>query len=319
MKVSASAAVSTEFENVDADALRWLARQVRVHPSGDCVAVTQDRIAEKALLRQAGLNTAPYEVLAGASDVQRDLSPYLPGILKTARLGYDGKGQVRVRTAGEVGQAFSQLGSRPSVLEKELRLERELSAIVARTESGEVAAFPVAENRHVRGILDVSILPARIDASLAARAQAVATELAHRMQYVGVLAVEFFVLSGGELCVNELAPRPHNSGHATIEACVTSQFEQQLRALCGLPLGSPELIRSAVMVNLLGDLWSDGGEPPRWEQVLRSPTAKLHLYGKHAARAGRKMGHFCVLAAPDRVEEALQTAERLKEQLGTGS
>lgn len=307
------AAVTTEFENVSARALRWLARFIPVSPSADCVAVTQDRIAEKALVRGAGLPTAPYVVLRRPADLSRDLLPYLPGILKTARFGYDGKGQRVVHTPQEVATAFGALAGLPSVLEKRLELACELSVIVARAASSEVAVFPAIENRHARGILDVSILPARVPAELARRAQRQAIELAVALDYVGVLAVEFFVLASGELIVNELAPRPHNSGHATLEACLTSQFEQQVRALCGLPLGSPELVRSAVMVNLLGELWETDGTPPDWECVLKVPATRLRLYGKDSARPGRKMGHYCVLARD--CESALRAAESIKQQL----
>ena len=307
------AAVTTEFENVSAQSLRWLAQFIPVSPSADCVAVTQDRIAEKALVRGARLPTAPYVVLRQPADLMCDLSAYLPGILKTARFGYDGKGQRVVHTPQEVAEAFAALAGLPSVLEKRLTLERELSVIVARAASGEVAVYPAIENRHASGILEVSILPARVSADLARRAQRKATELAVALDYVGVLAVEFFVLPAGELVINELAPRPHNSGHATLEACLTSQFEQQVRTLCGLPLGSPELVCSAAMVNLLGELWQSDGTPPDWECVLRVPAAKLRLYGKDSARPGRKMGHYCVLARD--CESALRAAESIKQQL----
>jgi len=307
------AAVTTEFENVSARALRWLAQFIPVSPSAECVAVTQDRIAEKALVRQAGLPTAPYRVLRSAADLQGDLAPYLPGILKTARLGYDGKGQRPVGSAAEVAAAFAELAGQPSVLEKRLELERELSVIVARTAAGAVEVFPVAENRHARGILEVSILPARVPDALARQAQRQAIQLAAALDYVGVLAVEFFVLPGAELLVNELAPRPHNSGHATLEACLTSQFAQQVRTLCGLPLGSPELLCAAAMVNLLGELWDSDGTPPHWECILKVPHARLRLYGKEAARPGRKMGHFCVLARDG--ETALRDAESIRQQL----
>ena len=247
------------------------------------------------------------------ADLECDLSPYLPGILKTARFGYDGKGQLPIQSTEDARRAFAALGSLPSVLEKRLELELELSVIVARTASGEVAVFPVAENHHSHGVLELSILPARIAPELSARAQRKAIHLAATMDYVGVLTVEFFVLLTGELIVNELAPRPHNSGHATIEACVTSQFEQQVRTLCGLPLGSPELVRSAVMVNLLGQLWGADGAPPDWEGVLQVPCAKLRLYGKELAWPGRKMGHYCVLA--HEVEAALKEAAELRHRL----
>jgi len=306
------AAVTTEFENVNADSMRWLAQHVPVSPSGDCVAIAQDRILEKSWIQKAGLATAPYLALETVADLNHDLSPYLPGILKTARLGYDGKGQVRVATAAEARAAYADLGGQPCVLEKMLPLAYEVSAIVTRTSAHEVAVFPVAENRHARGILDVSIVPARVEPELAQRAQTMAVQLAEALDYVGVLAVEFFVLDGGELVLNEIAPRPHNSGHYTIDACVTSQYEQQVRAMCALHPGRPELLSPVVMVNLLGDSWPEGGEP-NWEVLMQAPNVHLHLYGKTEARPGRKMGHYCVLAASP--EAALEQAEAIKDTL----
>ncbi|QNM96544.1 5-(carboxyamino)imidazole ribonucleotide synthase [Chitinimonas koreensis] len=307
------AAVTTEFENVNADSMRWLAKYLPVSPSGDCVAIAQDRIQEKAWIRKAGLATAPYLALETVTDLNHDLAPYLPGILKTARLGYDGKGQMRVRTAEEARAAYADLGGQPCVLEKMLPLASEVSAIVTRTSSHEVAVFPVAENRHARGILDVSIVPARVPVALAEQARTMARQLAEALDYVGVLAVEFFVLEDDSLVVNEIAPRPHNSGHYTIDACVTSQYEQQVRAMCGLHPGRPDLLSPVVMVNLLGDVWRDDGGEPNWEVLMQAPNAHLHLYGKKEARPGRKMGHFCVLAQD--ADAALEQAEALKDTL----
>ncbi len=307
------AAITTEFENVNADSMRWLAQHVPVSPSGDCVAIAQDRIAEKSWIAKAGLATAPYLAIETVEGLNHDLTPYLPGILKTARLGYDGKGQVRVKTAAEARAAYADLGGQPCVLEKMLPLELEVSAIVTRSSPHEVAVFPVAENRHAKGILDISIVPAQIDPALAAKAQQMALKLAEALDYVGVLAVEFFVLQGGELVVNEMAPRPHNSGHYTIDACVTSQYEQQVRAMCALHPGRTDLLSPIAMVNLLGDVWqADGGEP-KWDVLMQAPNAHLHLYGKKEARPGRKMGHFCVLA--DSAEAALAQAEAIKDTL----
>ncbi|MFC4160553.1 5-(carboxyamino)imidazole ribonucleotide synthase [Chitinimonas lacunae] len=307
------AAVTTEFENVNADSMRWLAQRIPVSPSGDCVAIAQDRIREKSYIRKAGLATAPYLALETVEDLNHDLSPYLPGVLKTARLGYDGKGQVRVQTAAEARAAYADLGGQACVLEKMLSLDCEVSAIVARTSAHEVAVFPLAENRHARGILDVSLVPAHIDPALAQRAQAMAVQLAESLDYIGVLAVEFFVLTGGELVINEIAPRPHNSGHYTIDACLSSQFEQQVRTMCGLHPGAVDLLRPVAMVNLLGDSWETPSGEPNWEVLLQAPNAKLHLYGKKEARPGRKMGHYCVLA--DSAEAALEQAEAIKETL----
>ncbi|GGX86906.1 5-(carboxyamino)imidazole ribonucleotide synthase [Vogesella alkaliphila] len=307
------AAVTTEFENVNADAMRQLAKSTRVSPSGDCVAIAQDRIAEKSWINKAGLPTAPYLAIESVADIQVELEPYLPGILKTARLGYDGKGQVRVKTADEARAAYADLGGQACVLEKMLDLKLEVSAIVTRTSSAQVAVFPVSENIHKHGILDESIVPARIAPELAARAQDYAVKLAEALDYVGVLAVEFFVLADDSLVVNEIAPRPHNSGHYTIDACVTDQYQQQVRAMCGLLPGKTELLSPVVMVNLLGDVWREDGGEPLWDVLMEAPNAHLHLYGKKEARAGRKMGHFTVLAA--NVDDALDQARALKDTL----
>lgn len=302
------AAVTTEFENVPAACLSRLAETIKVAPSAACVSIAQDRIEEKAFIAGTGLAVAPYRPMRELSDFDQPLDAYLPGILKLARLGYDGKGQLGVRTPDEARDAFIQLGEKPCVLERRLDLRTEVSVIVARTGPGEFATFPVAENQHAGGILDVSIVPARIHAGLADEARNMALHLAEAMDYVGVLAVEFFVLPDDTLVINEIAPRPHNSGHYTLDATVSSQFEQQVRTLCGLPPGETRLLSPVVMVNLLGDLWRAGA--PAWDQLLSQSNALLHLYGKKSAREGRKMGHFNVLA--DDVETALQVALTLK-------
>jgi 5-(carboxyamino)imidazole ribonucleotide synthase len=292
--------------------LRALAQRCVVSPSADSVSVAQDRIREKTFLRDSGLGVAPFAVIRKDADLDDPaVLALLPGVLKVSRFGYDGKGQVRVAAADELRAGFAQLGREPCVLERFLALEREVSVVVARGFDGAVQTYPVAENEHAGGILDVSIVPARVSADIAQRARAAAVDVAEKLDYRGVLCVEFFVLAGDRLLVNEIAPRPHNSGHYTIDACVTSQFEQQARVLCGLPLGATTMHMPAVMVNLLGDLWAAG--EPRWEQVFRHPRAKLHLYGKAEARAGRKMGHFTVLG--DDVETALATAREIKSGL----
>jgi len=305
------AAATTEFENVQADALRFLAQHCAVSPSADSVAVSQDRIAEKSFLASAGIDVAPHRAVRGEQDLDDSVTALLPGILKRSRLGYDGKGQAWVTTVDEARSAFLRLGAQPCVLERVVPLELELSVVVARGFDASAVTWTVAENQHAHGILDVSIVPARIADALAERARAAALRVASQLDYRGVLCVEFFVLRDGRLLANEIAPRPHNSGHYTIDACVTSQFEQQVRVLCGLPLGATQLHCPAVMVNLLGDLWA-GGEP-RWEHVLRHPGAKLHLYGKAQARPGRKMGHYTVLA--DSREAALAVAMQAKSLL----
>jgi 5-(carboxyamino)imidazole ribonucleotide synthase len=289
------AAVTTEFENVPAPSLEYLARAVRVRPSAAAVAVCQDRIAEKTFLRDQHLPHGPFAVVRAEADLAAAPAALFPGVLKVARFGYDGKGQARVATREEALDAWRQLGGEACVLEALLPLDCEVSVVLARDAAGAAACFPVAENSHRHGILDVSIVPARISPTLAESARQCALRIAAALDYVGTLGVEFFV-SRGVLYVNEMAPRPHNSGHYTLDACATSQYEQQVRALCGLPLGSPTLTSPAVMVNLLGDVWSAG--EPAWALLLGRPGLKLHLYGKHEARPGRKMGHFTVVG-PD--------------------
>jgi 5-(carboxyamino)imidazole ribonucleotide synthase len=305
------AAVTTEFENVPAESLRRLARRCVVSPSADSVAVAQDRIREKALLTSIGLRVAPYKAVRSHADLRDDAAQLLPGILKRSRLGYDGKGQIPVSRIGELESAFDALAAEPCVLEQRVHLAMELSCVVARAFDGAVSTWLPAENRHAQGILDISIVPARAPPALAQAVRDATVKVAEALDYRGVLCVEFFVLRDGSLLANEIAPRPHNSGHYTIDACVTSQFEQQARVLTGMPLGDTRLHSPVVMVNLLGDLWRSG--EPRWELALRHPRLKLHLYGKREARAGRKMGHFTVLDAS--VEDALATAEQVKAML----
>ena len=286
-------AVTTEFENVPADSLRWLAAHCTVRPTGDSVAIAQDRIREKRFLADNGFATAPFAIIESDADLAHCDAALYPGILKRARFGYDGKGQARVAHTAEARAAFVALGADACVLEQFVTLACELSVVVARGANGDTQSFTVAENQHRDGILDVCIVPARVPAERARQAERAAADLATRLNYCGVLAVEFFVTPGGALLVNEIAPRPHNSGHYTIDACATSQFEQQVRVLCGLPLGNPQLLTPLVMVNLLGDTWRNG--EPDWLRLFDNPRAKLHLYGKHEARPGRKMGHFTVL------------------------
>ena len=305
------AAVTTEFENVPAESLKFLARHCRVSPAADSVAVAQDRIREKRFLASIGLEVAPYKAIESAADLTTGVDHLVPGILKRSRLGYDGKGQMRVERIEQLGPAFAQLNAEPCVLEQRLPLRLELSCVVACGFDNRMIAWPVAENQHAGGILDVSIVPARVPAALDAAVRDAALSVASRLDYRGVLCVEFFVLEDGRLLANEIAPRPHNSGHYSIDACITSQFEQQARVLCGMPFGDTGLHSPAVMVNILGELWARG--EPRWEHVLCIPRAKLHLYGKHEARAGRKMGHYTVLA--DTVEVALREAMSARESL----
>lgn len=297
---SACDAVTTEFENVPADSLRTLADRVPVAPAAAAVEICQDRAAEKRHFQRSGVPCAPFATIEAETDLAA-AAALLPGILKTARLGYDGKGQASVATAEELAAAWQRLGRAACVLEKRLPLALELSVIVARGRDGAIVNLPVQQNLHRDGILAVTQVPAPgVSPELAAQAVGCAGRLAASMDYVGVLCVEFFVLADGSLVANEMAPRPHNSGHYSLDACDVSQFELQLRTLAGLPLAAPRLHSAAVMLNLLGDLWfPDGATEPRtpdWAGVLALPGVALHLYGKTEARRGRKMGHLTVTA-----------------------
>jgi 5-(carboxyamino)imidazole ribonucleotide synthase len=317
-------AVTTEFENVPAPALEFLAQRVPVRPGAAALAIAQDRLKEKRFFTGCGIRVAPHAAIASEADIDAFDAGLLPGILKTMRLGYDGKGQIRVATRAHVGAAFRQLNGVPCVLEQQLALACELSVLVARTTDGSMVSYPPTENEHRGGILAVSLLPARIDEGIATAARGAAIAVAEGMSYTGVLCVEFFLLRDGALVANEMAPRPHNSGHATIEACSTSQFEQQARVLASLPLGDATLLAPAVTLNVLGDLWFREASTeasiaaptaePRWCDVLAVPGAKLHLYGKNEARRGRKMGHVTCLGAT--LEQALERARRVCAALG---
>ena len=304
-------AVTTEFETVPAGTLDYLAKFIPVRPAAAAVAVCQDRIAEKSFLRDNCLPHGPFAVIRSDDDIRRADAALFPAILKVARFGYDGKGQATVGTREEALLAFGHFKGEPCVLEQRLPLDYEVSVVLTRDENGEIRCFPTGENRHTRGILDVSIVPAPAAGGADDGAAAVAARIAERLGYIGTMGVEFFV-SGGRLIVNEMAPRPHNSGHYTLDACVTDQFEQQVRALCGLPLGEARAHSAAVMVNLLGDLWYDGEHyrEPDWARLHAVPNLKLHLYGKHHARPGRKMGHFTVIGTDAAGVQAVALAAR---------
>jgi 5-(carboxyamino)imidazole ribonucleotide synthase len=311
-------AATTEFENVPARSLEFLAEHCIVSPAASCVSIAQERMREKRFVKQCGIDVAPYAEIHAEADLDAAIEPLFPAILKVARLGYDGKGQARVGDRDAALRAFREFGAKASVLEKHLSLYAELSVVVVRGFDGATLAYPVAENVHRGGILACSTVPARVAPAVAERAIAATLEIARQMNYVGVLCVEFFLLADGELIVNELAPRPHNSGHYTIDACVTSQFEQQVRVLAGLPLGSVHQHQRAVMLNILGDAWyANGGGAPRepdWRFVVRHPRAKLHVYGKAEARRGRKMGHVTVLG--DSLGDAEAAARVIERDLG---
>lgn len=292
-------AVTTEFENVPARSLESLAGHCRVTPGAHAVEIVQDRIAEKSFVHGQGVPVAPYVPVLTRDDVASAPEELFPGILKVARLGYDGKGQARVRTREQAIAAFHEFGDVPCVLEAMLDLAEELSVVLARGLDGECAVYPVARNVHHEGILAVTTVDGA-PGPLADQATDAALAIARGLDYHGVLCVEFFVLRDGRLLVNEIAPRPHNSGHYTINACVTSQFEQQARVMAALPLGSTRLLAPAIMLNILGDAWypndGDTQAEPDWRTVLAVPGASLHLYGKREARRARKMGHVTVTA-----------------------
>ncbi|WP_212645164.1 MULTISPECIES: 5-(carboxyamino)imidazole ribonucleotide synthase [Delftia] len=309
-----SAAVTTEFENVPAAALNLLAAQRPVSPAGSSVAIAQDRAQEKAHFVRCGVPCAPYAVIETPAQLAAVHASLLPGILKTARMGYDGKGQVRVKNAAELATAWEQLGRVACVLEKMLPLAHECSVIVARGRDGSMVNLPVQRNLHREGILSVTeVYEGNLPQAQVEQALAAARSVADGLDYVGVLCVEFFVLQDGMLVVNEIAPRPHNSGHYSQNACDVSQFELQVRCMTGLPLTQPRQHSPSIMLNLLGDLWFKDGEQaqaPAWDQVLALPGCHLHLYGKHDAKRGRKMGHLNVTGpTPEAVRStALQAA-----------
>ena len=287
--------VTFEFENVPVGTTEAVEGIVPVRPAGSVLHVTQQRIREKLFLQSAGFPVAPFRVAETLADLHQGVSQIgCPLILKTADFGYDGKGQVRIASPGDAAAAWKSIGERAAVLESFVDFECELSVVAARSVTGEFAHYGTVENLHRDHILDFSIAPARIPVRVAARAVQIARDVLEELDAVGVICVEFFLCRDGELMINEVAPRPHNSGHFTLDACVTSQFEQQLRAICGLPLGSTAQFRPAAMANLFGDLW-DAGEP-NWAAVCSRPEIKLHLYGKTEPRRGRKMGHLTALS-----------------------
>jgi 5-(carboxyamino)imidazole ribonucleotide synthase len=295
--------ITLEFENIPTKSVCFIADKTTVYPVAESLEIAQNRDLEKQFALKAGLQPVPYFVIGQHNDIKQAAAEIgFPAILKSNTLGYDGKGQFLVNSHAELVAAFDEAGQVDCVLEKKINIQREVSAIVARNANAELASFPVSENQHVNGILHMSIVPARVSDEIAQLAIENASILADAMSYVGILAVEFFVSDENVLYFNEMAPRPHNSGHYTKDACVTSQFEQQVRMMCGLPPGDTRLMSPVVMVNMLGDLW-----PPKWNDIFVQTNVKLHLYGKPEARPGRKMGHFNVLA--EDIESALGVAE----------
>jgi 5-(carboxyamino)imidazole ribonucleotide synthase len=304
--------VTFEFENVPATSTAAAAEFAPVRPDGKVLHTTQNRLREKTFLAKNGFPVTPFRQINSLADLEtagKELG--LPAVLKTAAFGYDGKGQSKVTYAAQLRDAFAGLRGAEGIFESFVDFEKELSVVAARTLTGEFSAFPVFENTHASHILDVTFAPAAIDERLAREAVDLAAGILQKLDVVGLLTVEMFLTHDGRLLVNELAPRTHNSGHLTIDACVTSQFEQQVRAVCGLPLGSTELCEPAAMANLLGHLWANG--EPNWVRALEDPSVKLHLYGKRQARVDRKMGHLT--AAADTVEEAVRRVTAARERL----
>ncbi len=309
--------VTQEFENIDAGALEFLQERIPVHPNPTVLHIAQNRFREKQYLKASGIPHVPFEVVDSADSLERAVEALgLPVVVKTADFGYDGKGQIKIAKDEDwkAADIWQRMGApRLAVVEKWIHFQCEISAICARDIGGVAQVFPVAENIHRNHILHQSIVPARVDPVIAERAAELAAEMAESLDVIGLLAVEFFVSTDGEVLVNEMAPRPHNSGHYSMDACVTGQFEQHVRMVCGLGAGSTALLKPVVMTNLLGDLWAEG--EPDWVKIMNTPSAKLHLYDKGEARSGRKMGHFNVLA--DEVETALMTANTIFESLQT--
>ncbi|HLL71824.1 MAG TPA: 5-(carboxyamino)imidazole ribonucleotide synthase [Pyrinomonadaceae bacterium] len=304
--------VTFEFENVPAATVEAISEIIPVRPSGAALYTTQHRLREKTFLQAAGIPVAPFRHVRTRDELDAALAAInCPAVLKTAGFGYDGKGQRLIKRTAESVEAFDSLDGQEAILEAFVDFEREVSVVCARGADGSVAHYGVVENSHERHILDCTVAPARVPARVEREATEIARSLLERLDVVGVLCVEFFLARDGRLFVNELAPRPHNSGHFTIDACQTSQFEQQVRAVCGLPLGTTEQLRPAAMANLLGDLWRDG--EPDWRAACAVPNVKLHLYGKHEARAGRKMGHLTALAGT--TDEALRLVREARAAL----
>lgn len=306
------AVVTFEFENVPAATVAAVAELVPVRPNGNALHVAQNRLREKTWLAGQGIPCAPFRHVRSLLELTAALSEIgTPAILKTAGFGYDGKGQVRIHHAHQAEDAWREVGGQECVLEAFVAFEREVSVVAVRGVDGSFAHYGLIQNAHVNGILDVSVAPSHSEVAEEREAVEIARAVVEGLDMVGVLCVEFFQTAAGRFLVNEVAPRPHNSGHLTIDACVSSQFEQQLRAVCGLPLGSTRLVRPAAMANLLGDLWRHG--EPDWAAALALPDVNLHLYGKSEARAGRKMGHLTALA--DTAEEAERLVRRAREAL----
>jgi 5-(carboxyamino)imidazole ribonucleotide synthase len=304
--------VTFEFENVPAEAVATIEAIVQVRPSGAALHVAQQRAREKEFLITHGIPTAPFARAVTLDELWDGVARIgTPAVIKTAAFGYDGKGQHRVTTPADIEHVWTAIGRQEAVIEKLVSLQAEVSVIAARGLDGAIATYPLFENRHRNHILDVTTAPAAVPQPVARQAMDITRTILESLQYIGILCVEFFLSTDGELLVNEIAPRTHNSGHLTFDASVTSQFEQQVRAVCGLPLGSTDLLRPAAMANLLGELWTDGD--PNWAAACRTPDVKLHLYGKEEPRPGRKMGHLTAMGRS--VDEAMDRVVSARDAL----
>lgn len=303
--------VSFEFENVLSETIDVVERFAPVRPAGRVLHTTQNRLREKTFLREAGLPVTPFLEIRQAAELAQIPNHFFPAVLKTASWGYDGKGQSRIDKRDDLEQVWPQFEPGPAILEQFVDFERELSVVAARGQDGSFAFFDPIENAHANHILDLSVSPADIDAQTRDQAIEIARSVFEQLDVIGVLCVEFFLTRDRRLLINELAPRPHNSGHLTIDAHISCQFEQQVRAVCGLPLGATDQLRPAAMANLLGDLWESG--PPRWHRACADPQVKLHLYGKRDARIGRKMGHLTALG--DNPQDALARVSQARRLL----
>jgi 5-(carboxyamino)imidazole ribonucleotide synthase len=297
--------VTFEFENVPSICIETAEKFVQVHPRGEVLHITQNRLREKTFLAENGFPVTPFKHIKTLQDFE---NATFPSVLKTAGFGYDGKGQAKLKSVADIEKAFANLNNQEAILEQFIEFEKEVSVVCARDIKGNFAHFGAIENAHTNHILDISFAPAIVSETTYKEAIEITQNIADQFKYVGTMCVEFFLTKDEKLLVNEIAPRPHNSGHLTIDACVTNQFEQQVRAVCGLPLGSTEILKPVAMANLLGDIWENG--EPNWEKALEISNVKLHLYGKQDARKGRKMGHLTALA--ETVEKAVENVRRAK-------
>lgn len=313
--INSCKAATTEFENIPADSLNYLKQKIQVYPDGESVRVVQNRIREKTFLRENAIPVGRFHIINDQQDIANVPEDLFPGILKIAEFGYDGKGQKSINCKTTLMQAFNEFQQKPCILEKRVNLEKEVSVVLARSAAGLIKCHPVAENVHVNGILDSTLAPANIDQLTEKNVTDLAKMVALKLNYVGVMAVEFFI-SGKEIFVNEIAPRPHNSGHYTIDACYTSQFDQQVRTLTEMPIGNPMNHSNAFMINLLGDSWElPRSHEPEWTKILNENNFNLHLYGKEEPRVGRKMGHLTYLSKDTINKDEIDKLQKIKKSL----